>query len=76
MRVRDDAPLFGRLIAPRGSAPFMSWGAATFVSPWLSCVTDYYSIDGELYDCFLYALFVNGAKRPTDWDWALKGLSR
>lgn len=78
MHVCDDAPLFGGLSlrADLLGLPFMSSGAATFVSLWLSCVADYYSIDGELYDCFLYALFVNGAKRPTDWDWALKGLSR
>ncbi|CAN0535463.1 unnamed protein product, partial [Scytosiphon promiscuus] len=35
---------------------------------------DYYRIDGELYDCFLYALFVNGAQPPGEWGWGISSL--
>ena len=37
---------------------------------------DYYRINGELYDCFLYALFVNGAQSPGEWGWGIQSLSR
>lgn len=29
---------------------------------------DYYNINGEFYDCFLYALYVNGAQPPGEDD--------
>ncbi|CAN0121910.1 unnamed protein product, partial [Hapterophycus canaliculatus] len=40
------------------------------------CINDYYRIGGELYDCFLYALFVNGAQPPGEWGWGISSLSR
>ncbi|CAM9565878.1 unnamed protein product, partial [Pylaiella littoralis] len=39
-------------------------------------ISEYYRIDGELYDCFLYALFVNGAQPPGEWGWGIQVLSR
>eukprot|EP00903_Cladosiphon_okamuranus_P012019 g11285.t1 len=39
-------------------------------------ISDYYRINGELYDCFLYALFVNGAQPPGEWGWGIQSLSR
>eukprot|EP00752_Nemacystus_decipiens_P017247 g15451.t1 len=39
-------------------------------------ITEYYCINGELYDCFLYALFVNGAQPPEEWGWGIQSLSR
>ncbi|CAM9876341.1 unnamed protein product [Ectocarpus sp. 8 AP-2014] len=40
------------------------------------CIDDYYRINGELYDCYLYALFVNGAQPPGEWGWGIQSLSR
>ncbi|CAM9303016.1 unnamed protein product [Ectocarpus fasciculatus] len=40
------------------------------------CISDYYRINGELYDCYLYALFVNGAQPPGEWGWGIQSLSR